>query len=106
MNSSTSVEKLTQDTEAQKHAADAEPNRGRSADTSIHDLLGSREEIAVRTYREANNTIVLIARGITYALLLALLPALAISIAIYGLLLGPAQAEQRSTSLPRPCRRA
>src|ERR1700730_55449 len=75
-------------------------NRGRSA-TSPHQIpMPGWKDILVRTWSElADNNIFLVAGGVTYAVLLALFPGLAALVAIYGLLLDPAQVEQQVAAL-------
>jgi membrane protein len=107
MSFSSRLQQLKQDvaahagpTEAELRAADAKQNRGRSAETPVQIPLPGWKDIAVRTYFEVNNNnIFLVAGGVTYALLLALFPALAALVAIYGLLLDPTQVEQQIESL-------
>lgn len=107
MSTSRRLEELKQDvaahtgpTEAEQNAADARLNRGRSADTPTQIPAGGWKDIAIRTYNEiADNNIFLIAGGVTYALLLALFPALAALVAVYGLLFNPAQVEEQINSL-------
>ncbi|MFL5279984.1 MAG: YihY/virulence factor BrkB family protein [Rhodopila sp.] len=87
-------------TNAQGRTSEARDNRGRSADTPAQIPLPGWKDIAVRSYQEVNNNnIFLIAGGVTYTLLLALFPALAALVAIYGLLFDPAQVEQQLHSL-------
>jgi membrane protein len=66
--------------------------------------LGWREILA-RTWQEVSeNNIFLVSGGVTYAILLALFPALAALVSVYGLLLDPGQIEKQvgalSTILP------
>ncbi|HVZ07758.1 YihY/virulence factor BrkB family protein [Rhodopila sp.] len=62
--------------------------------------LAGWKDVAVCTFQEVNaNNIFLIAGGVTYTLLLALFPALAAFVAIYGLLLDPAQVEKQIKSI-------
>ncbi len=77
-------------------AAEAKQNRGRSAETPTQIPLRGWKDIAIRSYQEVNNNnIFLVAGGVTYALLLALFPALAALVAVYGLLFDPNQVEQQ-----------
>ena len=75
-------------------------DRGQTA-TSPH-LIPIRgwKDILVRTWNElSDNNIFLVAGGVTYALLLALFPALASLVSVYGLLLDRSQVEQQIMSL-------
>jgi membrane protein len=75
-------------------------NRGRSA-TSPHQIpMPGWKDILVRSWREVSeNNIFLVAGGVTYAVLLALFPALAALVAIYGLLLDPSQVERQIAAM-------
>ena len=75
-------------------------NRGRSA-TSPHQIpIPGWKDIFVRSWQEvAANNIFLVAGGVTYAVLLALFPALAALVSIYGLLLDPQQVERQVAAL-------
>jgi membrane protein len=75
-------------------------NRGRSA-TSPHQIpMPGWKDILVRSWREVSeNNIFLVSGGVTYAVLLALFPALAALVSIYGLLLDPAQVESQVAAL-------
>ena len=81
-------------------------NRGRSA-TSPHQIpMPGWKDILVRSWGEVTgNNIFLISGGVTYAMLLALFPALAALVSIYGLLMDPSQIERQvaalSTVLPK-----
>ena len=107
MTSSSRLEQLKQDvaaytgpTETQSPATETEQSRGRSAETPTQIPLPGWKDIAIRTWREVSeNNIFLIAGGVTYALLLALFPALAALISLYGLLFDPSQVEQQVKSL-------
>ncbi|MFO1028576.1 MAG: YihY/virulence factor BrkB family protein [Acetobacteraceae bacterium] len=107
MSTSSRLEELKQDvaahtgpTEAQQRASDAKLNRGRSADTPTQIPAAGWKDIALRTYKEiGENNLFLVAGGVTYALLLAMFPALAALVALYGLLFNPAQVEQQINSL-------
>jgi membrane protein len=107
MSFSTRLQRLKQDvaahtgpTETEARAADAKQNRGRSAETPAQIPLPGWKDIAIRTYTEVNNNnIFLVAGGVTYAMLLALFPALAALVAIYGLLFDPSHVEQQIASL-------
>jgi membrane protein len=75
-------------------------NRGRRA-TSPHQIpMPGWKDILVRSWSEVSeNNIFLISGGVTYAVLLALFPALAALVSIYGLLLDPAQVERQVAAL-------
>jgi membrane protein len=80
-------------------------NRGRSASNPAQIPAPGWRDILVRAWAEVSaNNIFLVAGGVTYAVLLALFPALAALVSIYGLLLNPAQVETQvgalSTVLP------
>jgi membrane protein len=75
-------------------------NRGRSATSPEHIPMPGWKDILVRSWREVSeNNIFLVAGGVTYAMLLALFPALAALVSIYGLLLDPAQVERQVAAL-------
>jgi membrane protein len=83
----------------------AQRNRGRSAGHPGEIPPPGWKDILVRSWGEVSeNNIFLVSGGVTYAVLLALFPALAALVSIYGLLLDPAQVEQQigtlSTLLP------
>jgi len=107
MTSASRLEQLKQEvaadtgpTETQPHATQAEQNRGRSAKTPTQIPLRGWKDIIIRAWREvSNNNIFLIAGGVTYALLLALFPALAALSSLYGLLFDPNQVERQVQSL-------
>lgn len=57
-------------------------------------------DVLWRTWQEvSDNNIFLVSGGVTYAILLALFPALAALVALYGLLLDPGQIEQQINAL-------
>jgi membrane protein len=86
--------------QADLHAADARDNRGRSADTPTQIPLPGWKDVALRSYYVINDSnIFLVAGDVTYALLLALFPALAALVAVYGLAFNPSQVEQQVESL-------
>jgi membrane protein len=71
-------------------AAALAKGRGRGADTPSQIPPRGWKDILVRTYREMTDDRVLaIAAGVTFYLLLALFPAIAASVAIYGLFADP-----------------
>jgi membrane protein len=71
-------------------------SRGRSA-TSPHLIpMPGWKDILIRSWNEiGENNIFLVAGGVTYAVLLALFPALAALVSIYGLLLDPSQVQKQ-----------
>ena len=78
----------------------SQQNRGRSATSPQHIPMPGWKDILVRSWREVSeNNIFLVAGGVTYAVLLALFPALAALVSIYGLLLDPAQVERQVAGL-------
>ena len=74
--------------------------RGREAEHPRHIPPGGWKDVPVRSWQElSDNSIFLIAGGVTYAGLVALFPALAALVSLYGLVLDPAQVEQQVTAL-------
>ncbi len=81
-------------------AASAPSGRGRTATKPQHIPGSGWKDILVRSWQEVtDNNIFLVAGGVTYAVLVALFPALAALVSIYGLLLDPAQVERQVASL-------
>ena len=80
--------------------ASPQHNRGRLA-TSPHQIpMPGWKDILVRTWGEiSDHNIFLVAGGVTYAVLLALFPALAALVSIYGLLLDPQQVERQVAAM-------
>ncbi len=75
-------------------------DRGRNASDPRQIPMPGWKDILLRAWGEVSgNNIFLIAGGVTYAGVLALFPALAALVAIYGLLLDPAQIEQQVATL-------
>jgi membrane protein len=71
-------------------------DRGRTAGDPRQIPMSGWKDILVRSWREVSaSNIFLVAGGVTYAVLLALFPALAALVSIYGLLLDPAQVERQ-----------
>jgi membrane protein len=69
-------------------------NRGRAAASPHQIPMPGWKDILVRSWNEiSDHNIFLVSGGVTYAVLLALFPGLAALVAIYGLLLNPAQVE-------------
>jgi membrane protein len=78
----------------------SEHERGRAASSPHLIPMRGWKDILVRTWSEVSeNNIFLVAGGVTYAVLLALFPAMAALVSIYGLLLNPAQVEQQVAGL-------
>ena len=105
MSQSSRLKQLKRDLQGSLPSDQAEPpapqqNRGRSA-TSPHQIpMPGWKDILIRSWQEiSDNNIFLVAGGVTYAVLLALFPALAALVSIYGLLLDPAQVEQQVAAL-------
>ncbi len=77
-------------------------NRGRFASHPGQIPAPGWKDIMVRAWGEvSDNNIFLVSGGVTYAVLLALFPALAALVSIYGLLLNPAQVEAEIGSLSK-----
>ncbi|MEA2731086.1 MAG: rane protein [Acetobacteraceae bacterium] len=75
-------------------------DRGRTASDPLQIPMPGWKDIFVRSWAEvSDNNIFLAAGGVTYAVLLALFPALAALVSIYGLLLDPAQVERQVAAL-------
>ncbi len=75
-------------------------NRGRSASHPGQIPAPGWKDILVRSWGEVSESnIFLVSGGVTYAVLLALFPALAALVSIYGLLLDPAQVERQVGAL-------
>lgn len=102
------LEQLKRDVEAlvPRRRSSADPalppqlNRGRRA-TSPHQIpMPGWKDILVRSWGEvSDHNIFLVSGGVTYAILLALFPALAALVSIYGLLFDPVQVERQVASL-------
>jgi membrane protein len=75
--------------------------RGREATASWHVPPSGWNDILRRAWQEiSDNNIFLAAGGVTYALVLALVPGLAALISIYGLLMDPGSIQQQMDALP------
>nr|WP_294549294.1 YihY/virulence factor BrkB family protein [uncultured Rhodopila sp.] len=90
----------------QPHTIDHRPepapqrNRGRTAGHPAQIPAPGWKDILVRSRGVVSeNNIFLVSGGVTYAVLLALFPALAALVSIYGLLLDPAQVERQVVAL-------
>ena len=85
---------------AAKPGTTAQQERGRAASEPHQIPMPGWKDILVRSWREvSDNNIFLVSGGVTYAVLLALFPALAALVSIYGLLFDPAQVERQVASL-------
>ena len=74
-----------------EHVARREPERGRQADTPSEIPARGWKDIALRLYREfSNDRILLVAAGVTFYAILALFPAIAALVSIYGAVADPA----------------
>jgi membrane protein len=77
-----------------------EADRGRGATTPTQIPAPGWKDVLLRSWKEvSDNNIFLAAGGVTYAVLVALFPALAALVSIYGLVLDPAQVEQQVKSM-------
>ncbi|GJD78893.1 MULTISPECIES: YihY/virulence factor BrkB family protein [Methylobacteriaceae] len=75
---------------AAAHLAEAEPERGRQADTPSEISAKGWKDIALRLYQEfGNDRILLVAAGVTFYAILALFPAVAALVSIYGAVADP-----------------
>jgi membrane protein len=75
-------------------------NRGRTASHPAQIPVPGWKDILVRSWGVVSeNNILLVSGGVTYAVLLALFPALAALVSIYGLLLDPVQVEHQVAAL-------
>jgi membrane protein len=75
-------------------------DRGRTADDPRQIPASGWKDVLLRSWAEiSENNIFLIAGGVTYAVLLALFPALAALVSIYGLLLDAGQVERQVATL-------
>ncbi|AWB22599.1 MULTISPECIES: YihY/virulence factor BrkB family protein [Methylobacterium] len=75
---------------AAERLAEAEPERGRKADTPSEIPAKGWKDIALRLYREfGNDRILLVAAGVTFYAILALFPAIAALVSIYGAVADP-----------------
>jgi membrane protein len=109
MSASDRLDKLKSDLgtlTTQKSTADHQPqtdpqqNRGRSATEPTQIPPRGWRDVLVRSWREVSeNNIFLVSGGVTYAVILALFPALAALVSVYGLVLDPAQVEQQVNAL-------
>jgi membrane protein len=81
-------------------AAAAEPGRGREAETPTEIPARGWKDVLWRVYEEfGQDRIMSVAAGVTYYALLAIFPAIAALVSIYGLFSDPATINQHLTSL-------
>jgi membrane protein len=89
-----SAEETVRASASERHApvsAASEPGRGRQADTPTEIPVKGWKDILWRTYEEFSaDRVMSIAAGVTYYALLALFPALAALVSLYGLFADPA----------------
>jgi membrane protein len=91
---------MTPGTAPPRRPKPTQQDRGRTAGDPRQIPMPGWKDILVRTWREvSDNNIFLVSGGVTYAVLLALFPALAALVSIYGLLLDPAQVERQVAAL-------
>jgi len=91
---------VDQQTVDHQPGSDPQQNRGRSAADPRQIPAPGWKDILMRTWREVSESnIFLVSGGVTYAVLLALFPALAALVSIYGLLLDPADVERQVAAL-------
>jgi membrane protein len=90
-------------TDASQHApaaAASEPGRGREAATPTQIPAKGWKDILWRTYEEfGQDRLMSVAAGVTYYALLALFPALAAMVSVYGLFADPATIQDHLTAL-------
>ena len=85
---------------AAERVAEAEPERGRQADTPSEIPAKGWKDIALRLYREfGNDRILLVAAGVTFYAILALFPAIAALVSIYGAVADPSTINQHLNEL-------
>ena len=91
------------DFEDKQHAppqAAAEKGRGRSADTPTEIPASGWKDILWRTYEEfSRDRVMSVAAGVTYYALLAIFPAIAALVSIYGLFADPATIQEHLNTL-------
>jgi len=109
MNASQRLNKLKQDlgaaalrqpTADHQPQADPKQDRGRSATEPTQIPARGWRDVLMRTWGAVSDSnIFLVSGGVTYAVILALFPALAALVSVYGLVLDPAQVEQQVNAL-------
>ena len=83
-----------------KRVAEAEPGRGRQADAPSEIPAAGWKDIALRLYKEfSNDRILLVAAGVTFYAILALFPAVAALVSIYGAVADPSTINQHLNEL-------
>lgn len=93
------VQDLTDEQHAPVSSA-SEPGRGRQADTPTEIPVKGWKDILWRTYEEFNaDRLMSVAAGVTYYALLALFPAIAALVSLYGLFADPATIRDHLVSL-------
>ena len=87
-------------TDSLKQVLHGGSDHGRDADHPGQIPVSGWSDVMIRSWREVSeNNIFLVSGGVTYAVLLALFPALAALVSIYGLVFDPNQVEQQIASL-------
>jgi len=85
---------------AAERLAEREAHRGRKADTPAEIPAQGWKDIALRLYREFNHDrLLLVAAGVTFYAILALFPAIAALVSIYGLVADPRSINQHLSDL-------
>lgn len=85
---------------AAERGADREPERGRKADTPSEIPALGWKDIARRLYQEfSNDRILLVAAGVTFYAILALFPAIAALVSIYGAVADPSTINDQLNNL-------
>ncbi|CAO4186181.1 YihY/virulence factor BrkB family protein [Methylorubrum extorquens] len=80
--------------------AEAEPERGRQADTPSEIPAKGWKDIALRLYQEfSNDRILLVAAGVTFYAILSLFPAIAALVSIYGAVADPGTINEQLNNL-------
>jgi membrane protein len=81
-------------------AAEAEPGRGRHADTPTQIPAKGWKDVLWRVYEEiGKDRVMAVAAGVTYYALLAIFPAIAALVSIYGLFADPATIQEHLNTL-------
>jgi len=83
-----------------ERVAEAEPGRGRQVDAPSEIPAAGWKDIALRLYKEfSNDRILLVAAGVTFYAILALFPAIAALVSIYGVVADPSTINQHLNEL-------
>ncbi|HEX2939494.1 MAG TPA: YihY/virulence factor BrkB family protein [Rhodopila sp.] len=98
------LDSLREPPDAPRYQPDTETtpqkDRGRAATDPRHIPAPGWKDILVRSWREiSDNSIFLVAGGVTYSILAALFPGLAALVSVYGLFLDPKQVEEQLKAL-------